>query len=398
VRTELLYTLGNVLRNMQDVQHSEALLRDAEKTAASLPDNDPVRLETEVGLIRTLIRRGDYDGASARITPLLAIPPRRLPEDAPRAMLLKIAMVIADGRADMQQAVAHGRKMIAAYRADCVAGKHCRDLAFAANDFASILLDADHIAEARPIADEALERKQHENVSLLSLANTVELQSKIALYRGDFAIAEAKARKSDALVASLGNSLAHKPLEPVAQLVEVLLAKGDAASAKNTLDGLMAEQRARKASACTLAWSEMDLSRAQLLLGLPGDAADSGAKAVADGGQCRRAIVRDVTVVLAELAHARALAALGDIDAAAADYARTTAMDATLHHDDPLSWPLYLVQSMRLAETLGRGDDAARFAHALTGALDRADALPTHPWRIEAARVADGAHKVPTGT
>ncbi|NMW25376.1 serine/threonine protein kinase, partial [Rhodanobacter denitrificans] len=69
LHAELLYTLGNVLRDMGDMEHSEALLRDAEASAAPLPEFSSVRIETQIGLVRTLIRQGNYTEAAQRIAP-----------------------------------------------------------------------------------------------------------------------------------------------------------------------------------------------------------------------------------------------------------------------------------------------------------------------------------------
>jgi len=383
LHAELLYTLGNVLRDMGDMEHSEALLRDAESSAALLPEFSSVRIETRIGLVRTLMRRENYTEAARRIAPLLAMPARRLPADTPRAQLLKIAMAIDDNRGDMAQAVAQGREMLREYRADCAAGQHCHELTFATHDLASVLLDADRIAEARGLADEALARKQHD-ATPMSLANTVELQSKIALYRGDLDAAEADALKADSLLDSLGNGLQRRPLEPKTQRIDVLLARENASDALALVTALIAEQHARHASRCTIAWSELQQARAELLLQRSQDAGASAAHALDDGGDCHREIIRDVTVALAELVHGRALAATGDTAVAEAAYAKASAQNAPVHADDPLSWPLYLIESMRLASALGHTDAAARDAHLLLTALDRAEAPATHPWRLEA--------------
>jgi len=382
LRAELLYTLGNVLRDMGDMEHSEALLRDAESGAVSLPEFSSVRIETQIGLVRTLIRRDNYAEAAKRIAPLLAIPARRLPADSPHAQLLKIAMVIADGRGDTDQAVTYGREMIGAYRDDCAAGLRCHDLGFATHDLASVLLDADRIAEARVLADEALARKQHD-ATPMSLANTLELQSKIALYRGDLDAAEADAQKARALVDSLGNSLHRKPLEPESQRIDVLLARENAGDALGLAATLMDEQRARQASRCRLAWSELQQARARLLLQQPQDAAATAARSLDDGADCHD-MEREVTVALAGLERGRALAAAGDAAGAEAAYAKAAARNAQVHADDPLSWPLYLAGSMRLASALGHADAATHDAQLLLAALDRAKALPSHPWRLEA--------------
>jgi serine/threonine-protein kinase len=383
-RTELLYTLGNVLRDMDDFEHSESLLRAAEQDASGFPQTSPARIETEIGLSRTLLRRGDFAGAQARIDPLLALPPRDLPPDTSHAELLKIAASIAGSEGKPDLALSYGRQMLAAYRADCANGRNCDDLAYATSDMADTLFETGHVAEALPLADEALRRKLDQHASQMSLALTVQWQSQIALYRGDFDTAEAKARKADALVASLGNSLKSKPLDPVAQLADVLLAKGEASQAEATLRSLMSEQRKRKSSDCALSWSEMALSRAQLMQGLAHAAAESSAKAIVDAHSCRRASSRDAHVALAELAHGRALAAAGDHDGAAADYVQAMKMAASVHHNEPPHWPLYLAQSMRLAETLGLHADAIRHARDLIRTLDQAQALPAHPWRAQA--------------
>ena len=383
LHAELLVTLGNVLRDMGDTEHSEALLRNAESSAAALPEFSPVRIETQIGLTRTLIRRGNYTEAAKRIAPLLAIPVRHLPADTPRAELLKIAMVVADGRADMTPAVAQGREMLKAYRADCAAGLRCHELSSAIHDLASVLLDADRIAEAHALADEVLALRMH-NATPMSLADAYELQSKIALYRGDLDVAEADTQKADALLDSLGNSLRHKSLEPASQHIDILLARENAGEALALAQPLIAQQRARHASRCSIAWNEQQQAGAELQLQRAKDAAATAAQAVDDGNSCHRDIVRYVTVALADLVHGGALAAMGNMAGAEAAYAKASVLDAQVHADDPLSWPLFLTASMRLAGTLGHTDDAVRDAHRLIAALDRAEALPSHPWRLEA--------------
>ena len=383
LHAELLYTLGNVLRDMRDIPRSEALLREAEQSAAGLPAASSVRVETEVGLIRTLIRKGDYDGAAGRIAPLLEIPPGELPEGVPHAMLLKIAMVIADGHGDMATAVARGREMIVAYRADCATGLRCGELGPATHDLASVLLDADHISEARGLADEALQRKLR-HASPFSLADTYELQSKIALYRGDLDAADADAQKAEALLESLGNGLHRRPLEPRTQRVYALLAKENADQALAQSTALIGEQQARGASSCDVVENELQQVRALLLLQRAPDAVAAAQLAVSKAADCHAGTLHDLVVALALLERGRALAAAGDVAAAQADYARAAALGARVHAIDPVSWPLFLFDSMRLAETLGHHADAVRDARALIAALDRADALPTHPWRLEA--------------
>ena len=381
LHAELLYTLGNVLRDMGDPERSETLLRAADASAAALPEASSVRVQTGIGLVRTLVRRGDYEAAARRLAPLLAIPARRLPSDVPRAQLLKIAMAVEDGRGHMEQAVDYGRAMIKAYRADCAAGVRCDQLGFATHDLASVLLDADRIAEARTLADEALARKRH-GATPMSLANTFELQSKIALYRGELDAAEADAIQAQALVDSLGDSLHRKPLEPRTQRIDVLLARENAADALAQVRALLAVQQARKASPCAIAWSELQQARAELQLDQPQEATAASARALDDGAACHRGI--DVTQALAGLVHGRALAAAGDHAGAAAAHAAGAAWNARVHADDPLSWPLYLIEATRLSAALGQRDAAARTARQLLGALDRAQASPSHPWRLEA--------------
>ncbi|UGB37781.1 serine/threonine-protein kinase [Frateuria soli] len=381
LHAELLYTLGNVLRDMGDPEHSEKLLRAAAASAVELPEASSVRVQTGMGLVRTLVRRGNYDEAAQRLAPLLAIPPRRLPPDVPRSELLKIAMAVEDGRGHMAPAVAYGRQMIATYRADCAAGLRCDQLRFATHDLASVLLDADRIAEARALADEALARKLR-GATPMSLANTFELQSKIALYRGELDVAEADAVKAQALVDSLGDSLRRKPLEPRVQRIDVLLARENAADALARTRALLDAQHARKAPRCPVAWSELQQARAQLLLHQPRVAAAAAAQAQADAATCDRS--REVTLALAVIVRGRALAAAGDRAGAGAAYARTAAWNARVHTDDPLSWPLYLVEATRLASALGHDDAAARTARQLIAALDRAQAPSSHPWRLEA--------------
>lgn len=383
LHAELLYTLGNVLRDMRDIPRSEALLREAEAASANLPVNSAVRIETEVGLTRTLIRKRDYRGADARITRLLAIPAAELPDDAPRRMLLKIGMAVADAQGEMPLALARGRAMLAAYRADCAAGRACEDLGSATHDFASVLLDADQIAEARGLADEALSRKR-QHATPFSLADTWVLQSRIALYRGDLDAADDDARTADALLDSLGNGLHRKPLEPRTQRVYALLAKEEGARALAMATTLLGEQHARGASPCDVVENRIQQVRALLLLQRGPEAVAAGQSAVTEASGCQAAILRDLVMALAVLERGRALAATGDASLAQVDYARATALGGRVHAIDPLSWPPYLIDSMRLARSLGHAGDAAADARMLIAALDRAQALATDPWRLEA--------------
>ncbi len=124
--------------------------------------------------------------------------------------------------------------------------------------------------------------------------------------------------------------------------------------------------------------------RALLLLQRAPDAVVAAQLAATQAADCRDGILHDLVVALASLERGRALAAAGEVSAAQADHARAMALGARVHAIDPLSWPLFLFDSMRLSETLGHHADAVRNAKALIAALDRAQALPTDPWRLEA--------------
>ncbi len=114
------------------------------------------------------------------------------------------------------------------------------------------------------------------------------------------------------------------------------------------------------------------------------DAVAAAQRTVSEAADCHDGVLHDLVVALAWLERGRAMVAAGDAPAAQADYARAAALGARVHAIDPLSWPLFLFDSMRLAETLGHHAEALRDANALIAALDRAQALPTHPWRLEA--------------
>ena len=382
LRAQLLYTLGNVLRDMGDLSHSEALLRNAESITRNLPVASPTRVGTEVGMVRTLIRMGDLEGAEGRMASLLAIPPRNLPRSAPREMLLKIAMVIADQRRDMTTAVARGQEMLKEYRVDCAAGRNCDEVASATHDLASVLLDADKVTEARGLADEALARKRG-HATPHDLADTLELQSKIALYRGDLDAAEADAREADAQLESLGNGLHRKPLDARTQLAYVLLAKGRADDALALASSLVDALRARGAAPCDLAENEVQEVRALILLQRAQDAVAASVKGAADAAGCHGSI-HEIAVPMADLEYGRALVAAGNSAKVEGVYRELEAHTARTHVASPLSWPLYLVESMRLAGALGHTADVARDARMLITALDRAESLPAHPWRLEA--------------
>ncbi|MEO7063151.1 MAG: serine/threonine-protein kinase [Dokdonella sp.] len=383
LRAELLYTLGDVLRDMRDFPRSEALLRLAETAGANLSQTSPIRIGTEIGLARTLIRLGNYPDAETHLAPLLLLPERALPVAVPRAMLLKIAMTIADGRGDMIKAVAFGRQMLTAFRADCTGGHQCDALASATHDLASVLVDADLIAEARPLADEALQRKQGDRATPSSIANTIELQAKIDLYRGDLDAAKANAAKADHLLESLGNGLTQRSVQPREINVEALLIGGDAAEAESQLEAILADQRTGGANLCDVSWTELSRARAALLLRRVRDAETMSSQALADAQSCTSELDRVVNVAIARLVHGQALAAKGDVVAADAEYARAMGSTSQVHAANPLFWPLFLIESVRLARSLGHSDAAARQVHDLVAALDRADALPSHTWRAE---------------
>ncbi len=391
LRAELLYTLGDVLRDMRDIPHSEVLLREAEASAASLPIDSPVRIGATVGLVRTLIRKGDYSGAQQRIDILLEVPAQRLPANVSHAELLKIAMVIADARGDMQLAVLRGRQMLAGYRAACGAHRDCDGLDSAQHDFATVLLDADRIAEARPLADASLSYRRRYGAPI-ELANSLVLDAKIALYRGDLDRADVDAQQADALLASLGNGLQRKPTEPRTLRIYAWLTEENGVQALNASSALLTEQRAQGSDTCDSAETAIQQTRALLLLARPAEALSASQSAVTAANACREGILHDLALALAELERARALWGAGAAAAAQAEYLHVAEMSERVHAIDPLSWPIFLIDSMRLAQALGRHDDAMRDARALIAALARAQALTTHPWRLEAQLLLMGAH------
>ena len=253
-RIELLYTLGNVLRHMRDLERSYKLLQEAQALAANLPANAALRVASQVEMARTLLKMGDFDGAAAQLRPLLQIPERQLPPGIPRGMLLKIAMAVDANAGRTQQAVATGKEMLESYRADCADGVRCAELAFAESDFASVLISTGAYWEALALHESALKRKREAgNTSFDSMKDTLISGVVVSLLLGHFDAAESKAREADALVGALGNSIVRPALEGQTQIAEVLLAKENGTEAEVLIQQILDAERSNGSPQCDLA-------------------------------------------------------------------------------------------------------------------------------------------------
>jgi tetratricopeptide (TPR) repeat protein len=298
-------------------------------------------------------------------------------------MLLKLAMAIEANRARTERAVALGAEMIDSYRADCAAGRRCTELGFAEHDYAMVLLGAGRVREAQALLTSALARKRILRLPLTSVAETLNGLSYVATYRGDLDQAETHAREALRLQRSLGNSVRTPPLATQQQIAEVLLAKEAAAEARAQLDTLLQAQRERGTDRCALASTQMLLARAQLLEGEHAGALATARGAIAAAATCPP-YSRLLDAEIAELVAGRALAAAGARDEAAGTYQRALRTADRFGRSGPNRQLLLRAEAIRLAAALGRRDGTRRHARELIVLLDRFDASPHAPLRLEA--------------
>jgi tetratricopeptide (TPR) repeat protein len=381
-RVELLNTVGNVLRHMNELDRSESLLREAESSGRILAAHAAPRLQTQVELARTLARNGDPETAAAHLQVLLDFPIARLPEDMPRPMLLKIGMAIEAQRGNRRRSVELGNEMYAMYREECEARKRCTGLANATHDYATVLAGAGDAREALVLAREAMAMKHRESAPLGSLANTHAAMAEATLYLGELAAAEQHARTADEMLLSLGNSIRQPPETLHSLLAEVLIAQEQAAMAERYLDEVLDAQQARRANACDIQATRSELAIAQLLQRQTVDAAASARAALSESAYCP-AHTRATRETLAEVTLGRVLATAGDPALAEAHYRRALAGRLEVRARAPLLWPRFVADLARLAMALEHAAEAEQHARDLIVVLDRSRAAPAHPLRLE---------------
>jgi tetratricopeptide (TPR) repeat protein len=386
VRAELLVTLGNVLRNMNDPQRSEGLLRLAREDLDVAGIDDRLRLEADVGMARTLNRLSRYEEAKATLLPWLALPERRLPFEARRATLLKLAMAIDAGAGRTEDALRLGSEMIDAYERDCARGIACDELGYAQYDYGMTLVGASRLTQGRALLQASLSSKRAARVPLPSIADSLFGLSLIHGLQGDLDPAEAFAREAMGLQQSLGDSV-RTPLQAAQhQLAEVLLAKGDHAQALQLLSELLDRPRNKGTGDCAIATTMLysaiaRIERAQHEAALSeATNARRGATSCPPGNRLLVAETADLIAARASLASGVAPAARAAIDAARVN-------EVVSRRAGPGRQLTYLAQALRLSVEL---DDAAltrAVAGHLVGLLNTIDASPASPLRVEAELV-----------
>jgi serine/threonine protein kinase len=385
VRTELLFTLGNVLRQMRDVARSEALLREALASAQALPEDSPLRISAQVELSRTLLRRGEMADAAQTLAPVLALPERRLPEAVPRAMLLKLAMAIEASRGSMTRARELGDEALRAYRRDCARGLRCAEVAFVENDLGMVRIGLGEPRAARELLRAALQRKRADDAGSIALAETLTALAYAGYLIGDLAQAERDVREAITLLRELGNGVSQPPLAQLRQLGLVLLAQARADEAVVPLQEALQALQARatgSASGCGRSEYRTPFARALLEAGRVGDARVEAQTARSEAADCATGD-RLMNRLLADLAYVRALAATQDPDAAAA-YAELQPERTRAGQASPMRRLMVYVESLRAARALGDAEATRRDARALQELLRGVEAETGSPALREA--------------
>ncbi len=380
VRAELQNTLGNVLRHMNELPRSEALLLESEKATATLPGNSKLRVENQIELTRTLMRKGDYAGASSRLDPLLTIRPTELPDGVPLAMLLKLAMVLAANRADTDRAVQLGEEMIQSYRADCARGLRCAESAMAINDFASVLVGAGKLLRARALFVEALALKRMFNAPLASVADSLAMLAVTDQYLGDLDQAQRWADETDVLNNSL--ELDRPRLSNLQQRAEIALARESAEVAETLLRELIKAQDAQEYGPCSQASARLFLARALLQQQSAESALAESQRMIASIPDCSGS--RLFNGELGQLVAARAELLRGAKAAAESLLGKALESAAQLQRSGPNRKMLFLADSMRVHLGLGKEEAAQADARSLLAYLDEIGAIDLAPWRLEA--------------
>jgi len=383
VRAELQNTLGNVLRHMNELPRSEALLLEAEKATAALAENARLRVENRIELTRTLMRKGDFKGAATRLNPLLVIPASELPEGVPRAMLLKLAMVNAANQAATARALELGEAMIQSYRADCARGLRCLESAMALNDYASVLVGAGKLQRARPLFVEALAMKRMFKAPLPSIADSLAMLAVADHHLGDLDQAQHWAEQTELLNGSL--ELDRPRLGNIQQSAEIALAKESAAQAEALLQDLVVAQRAQEYGRCSMVSAHLFLARAQLQQQKADSALAESARAIDFAADCPGS--RLFSSELAQLLAAQAHLLRGEVEPARSLLAGALTAVPRLPHSSPNRRTLFLAELMRLRLALGDRDAALADAGALLDYLDQLGAVELAPIRLEAELV-----------
>jgi hypothetical protein len=380
VRAELQTTLGNVLRHMNDLPRSEALLIDAEKSTDAMPEDARLRVENQVEMTRTLLRKGDFNGADLRLQKLLQIPQQRLPASVPQAMLRKLSMVIAINRGQVDDAVRIGGGMLQAYNDDCAQGLRCAEAAMAQHDYASVLLGAGELSKAAALLEDALAKKRQFEVPVGSIIETLMALSPAEMYRGDLELSRQYLEQAEQLGAS--QQLQRPRLSMLLQRAELAMAREDSGSAVALLDALLSAQVEQGAGACALASTHLYRARMLLLL-RPNEAAEASGVAVEASTRCLQN-PRALSTELSALAAGLSEAARGNPDAARALLATAMQGAHKLGMVGPNRRMLFLGDAMRLCDALGIVDQARFHARALLEYLDQIGAYAHSPWRLEA--------------
>jgi serine/threonine-protein kinase len=383
VRVELLATLGNVLRNMNDPRRSEALLRLAQQGLDEADIDDRVRIEVDIGLARTLNKMSRFDEAMGRLAPWLALPERRLPQTVRRATLLKLAMAIDASAGRTDDALRRGAEMIAAYERDCARGVACDELGYAQYDYGMTLVGAKRLAKAGELLHASLLSKRAARAPLPSVAESEFGLSLISGLLGELDAAETSARTAMTMQDSMGDSVRHPLRSAQQQLAEVLLAKEDYAQAQQQLTAIVDDYRQRNVEPCTVATVQLHLARADLALGQLDAGTRAADAARAGNAQCPRGN-RLLIAETVELLLAQARLAAGDRDGARSALALSALNEVAARPAGPGRQALYLHEAMRLAVALDDAELTRASAQHLIALLDTIGASVDAPLRIEA--------------
>ncbi len=383
VRAELLVTLGNVLRNMNDPRRSEGLLRLARADLDVAGIDDRLRLEADVGMARTLNKLSRHEEARALLLPWLTLPERRLPPEARRATLLKLAMAIDASAGKTEDALRLGSEMIAAYERDCARGIACDELGYAQFDYGMTLVGASRLTPARALLQASLSSKRAARVHLPSIADSIFGLSLIHGFQGDLDPAEAFARESMSLQRSLGDSV-RTPLQAAQQqLAEVLIAKGDHAQALQLLSEIVDRPRDQTTGACAIASTMLYSAIARIELA-QSDAALRDAASARTGAMSCPPGNRLLIVETADLISARARLASGGAAATRAPIDAASVDEVVSRRAGPGRQLTYLLQALRLAVELDDPALTRAVAGHLLGLMNTIDANAESPSRVEA--------------
>lgn len=386
IRVDLQNILGNVLRNMNDVSHSETLLLDAEQASAAFPADSALRIENQIELVRTMMRKGDFSASATRLDPLLRLAPAQLPATLPPASLRKLAMVLAINRGETARALAMGDTMIGVYDADCRRGLRCMEAAMALHDYASVLVGAGQVARARPLLAQSLSAKESLGVPLISVIETLTMLSSTDMYLGDLESALQWLDRAEQDNDSLG--LQRQRISPLRQRGELALAQEDAVSAIESLEKLQKIQVEREESACARLETVLLLAQSRALLA-PSAGLAEGRAAMELARECGPQ-PRSLRAELAALVVARGEATSAP---SPSSKAMVDAVASVLNqHKGAGPGPVmqYLAEAMRLSHALRQTARTQALAAELIAFLDRIGAHSNAPLRLEAEILQSG--------